>query len=112
MLGDDAAEHRACAAHRDLLADDGAHRRLEAVDRAGRAQPGSLEHQRRERRVARERGVDGDRVGVEVEQPAHPGDHGDEIAGVVQPHRALQGVRRRASTDTSAGPPGARSTRV
>src|SRR2546428_560315 len=56
------------AGHRDLLADDGPYRYLEAVDRAGYPYPWLLGNERRERRVRRERLVDGDRVRVQVEQ--------------------------------------------
>ena len=102
VLGDDAAEHGAGARDRDLLADDRPDRGLEAVDRAGRAQPGPLADQRRELRVGAERRVDGDRVGVEVEQPPHPRDDGDEVALVGAAARGTATAPVAGATSTPA----------
>ena len=89
---DDAAQHGAGAGHRDLLADDGPYRHLEAVDGAGRAQPGPLGDERRQRRVGAQQVVDRDRIGVQVEQPPHPGDDGHQVTLVGEPHPAGEGA--------------------
>ena len=60
---------RAGSCHRDLLPKHGAHRQLEAAKGARHAQAIAL----REARM--QRGVDGLRVGVEVEQRAHTANH-------------------------------------
>ena len=69
------AGRRGCARrdHGDLLAQHGAHRQLEPVPAAGRAQAGPLRHQRRQERVLRQMGADRLDVGAEIEHPAHPG---------------------------------------
>ena len=84
----DPAEHRAGAGDRHLLADDRAHHQLEAVDVSGHAEARMLAHERREQRVLLEQRVDGDRVGVEVEQPPAPLHRGREVPQVVEPQRA------------------------
>ena len=56
----------------DLLAEDRADDELEAVERAGHADPGRSGDQRREFRITGERGVDRHGVGIEVERPASP----------------------------------------
>ena len=117
MLGDDPAEHGARAADRDLLADDRPHRCLEAVDRAGRAQSGPFQDERGQARIGAERAVDRDRIGVEIEQPAHSRHDGDQIAGVVQPHPAGDRAvtRRHRDQGRAAGrgdDPGERAVRV
>ena len=53
-----------------LLAEHGPHGELVLVDGARHPPPGRLGHQRRQQRCRRERVVDRDRVGVEVEQAA------------------------------------------
>ena len=80
----DATEDRAGAAHRHLLADDGAHGGLERVAAAGHAAAGMGRHERRQRRIAAEQGVGGDRVGVEVEQATHATHGRSEVAPVLQ----------------------------
>jgi len=60
---------RARGGHRDLLAEHGAHRELEAVERAGHAQAVASR-----KRVVQHR-VDRDRVGVQVERGAQAVDH-------------------------------------
>ena len=61
----DATRERRRAAHRDLLAEDGARRELEGVEPAGYADPGRRAHERAKRGIAREVRVDRAGPGVE-----------------------------------------------
>ena len=65
---DQSGAYGACRRYRDLLAQHRAHRQLETIGRAGHAQAIG----RREARL--QRGVDGDRVGIEVQHRANPAD--------------------------------------
>ena len=56
----------------DLLADHRPEEHLGSVDRAGDADAGDLGHHGCELRMPREGLVDGERIGVQVEQPPHP----------------------------------------
>ena len=78
----DPAEHGARRGHRHLLADDRAHAELEAVDASGHAQSGARAHERRQRAILGELGRDGERVGVQVEQPAAARDGRGQVAQV------------------------------
>ena len=69
----------------DLLADDGAHGGLRAVDLARHAQARGGPHQRAEQRVGAELRVDGGRVAVGVEEAAYALARGRGVAQVVQP---------------------------
>ena len=77
---------------RDLLAQDGAHRELGAVDGARHAQPRCGPDQRTEERIGAEVLGDHVRIGVEVEQPpaALTGRRG--VAAVLQPQPAAHAV--------------------
>ncbi len=97
---DQPARHGAAAAHRDLLAEDGADRDLVAVDVAGHPQPGAAPHERREQRVVGELVVDRDRVAVRVEQPAAALDRGGQVAQVVE----LQAAAHVAAVGHAVGP--------
>ncbi len=66
--------------HRHLLAEDGAHRELEAVPAAGRAQAGPLRDQRRQQRILRQVRADRRDVGAEVEHAADAPDDGGQGA--------------------------------
>ncbi|MDT4820662.1 hypothetical protein FQZ97_538080 [compost metagenome] len=94
---------RARRSHGDLLAQHRAHRELEAVDRAGHAQPVAV------RKGGMQRGVDGHRLRVEVEQRACAADddrqhrgqriaHGQQHLLALEVEAQLQpaGVRLRA----------------
>ena len=106
------AGERRGAAHRDLLAEDGAHRDLEAVPRAGHAQAGAPPQQPPERGVAAEHAGDGERIAVEVEDVAHAADHAGGVAEQrgrrLHEQRVAVG-RRRDLDDADASP--ARATR-
>ena len=84
---DDAPGDRAGARHGDLLADRRLDGGLERIDAARHAAPGHLAHPRREHRIGTERVVDGDRIGIEVEQPADPSHGGRQVAPVRQTQR-------------------------
>ena len=79
---DDAGGDGAGAGDRHLLADHAAHRDLERVDGARGASPWRLGDERLEDRIVTEHGIDGDRVGVEVEEPAETLDGRGQIAPV------------------------------
>ena len=81
------AGRRAGRRDRHLLAQQRADRRLGAVDRARQPDARHLLDGRGERRIGAQQLVDGDRVGVEVEQAPHPGHGGPEVARVGQPQR-------------------------
>ena len=83
--GDDAPGDGARAGDGDLLADDGPHGCLERVDAARHAAARHGGDRRRQRRVLAERGVDGDGVGVEVEQAADAPHGRAEVAPVGEP---------------------------
>ncbi len=68
------------------------YQRLGRVQRPARRMPGSGGDERRKVGVAREVGVDRDRVGVEVERAPHPGGEGGNVGESGQPGR--QGARR------------------
>ena len=98
--GDDQASGvGARTARRHLLAEHGPQRELRRIDGAGHAPAGRLGDQRRERGVGREVGVDGDRVGVEVEQPAAPVHGGGEVAQVGEREPAANVVDERHELD-------------
>ena len=84
---------------RDLLAEHGAHGELGRIGRARHAPAGRCGHERGELRVARELRVDGDRVGVEVEQPPAAGDRGRAIALVGEREAAGDVVGARGERD-------------
>ena len=83
--GDDAPGDGARAGDRDLLPDDGPHGCFERLDAARHAAARRGGDRRRERRVLAERGVDGDGVGVEVEQAADAPHGRAEVAPVGEP---------------------------
>jgi len=89
-LGERLAEHQ-CEApcdrprrhHRDLLAEDRAHRDLEAVDGARDTQPGNRVDERPQTRIPCKRRVDRARVGSDVEDA--PGAREHVLGGVLEP---------------------------
>ena len=81
---DDAPGDGPRAGDGDLLADDRPHGDLERIDGARRTPPGRGGDERGEHRVGAEDGVDGDRVGVEVEQAAQAADGRAEVAPVLE----------------------------
>ena len=86
--GDPAGE-RASRSHADLLPEDRTHGKLEPVGRTGDADPGRRPHERSERGVRRQRGVDHRRIGVEVEQTSRQRDEGGRlhlIRGAAEDH--------------------------
>ena len=84
------AGQRGGAAHRDLLAEQGAHGDLERVPRPRHAQTGVLRNERAQGAIARELRLDRERIGVEVEESA--GARHDLVYAVEgrQPHRELE----------------------
>src|SRR5690606_19812649 len=68
----------------DLLAEDGADRELRRVDRARHPAAGGLVHEGREDGVRAQVAVDGDRVGVQVEQAAAAADGDGQVAQVAE----------------------------
>ncbi len=92
------AGQRGGAAHRHLLAEDRAHRDLEAVPGAGDAQAGAAPQQAPEHGVGAERTGDGQRVGVEVEDVAHAAHDAGRVAeqgrGGAHEQRTAVGRRR------------------
>ncbi len=82
---DDASGHGPRAGHGDLLPDDRPNRDLERVDGARRTPARRGRDGRGERPVGAEDGVDGDRIGIEVEQPTQTADGRAEIAPVLEP---------------------------
>ena len=90
--GDQFAGELRRARHRHLLAQDGADRQFEAVPATGHAPARTGAHRRAQRRVARQRLADGDRIGGDVEQAANALDR------VAQParRRHAQGRLQRA----------------
>ena len=97
---DEGAEDGAGAGDRDLLTDDRADGELEAVDRAGDAEAGRLGDEGSEQAVGAEQVIDGDGIGVEVEEVTRPGDRRGQIPEVVE-HE--DGVDGRAVTSRSQG---------
>ena len=93
--GDDPAGDRARTGDRDLLADDSPHRRLERVHAARHAQSGPSTDEWPEDGVAVQRPVDGDGVGVEIEQPANPPHRVVQVALVDDAHVGAEPRRRR-----------------
>ena len=77
---------------RDLLAQDGAHGELGAVDGAGHPQPRRGADQRTEERVGAEVLGDDARVGVEVEQPPAALRGRRAVACVLEPQAAAHAV--------------------
>ena len=110
VLHDEAAGERACAAHRDLLTENGADRELEAVPGAGHPQSRTREHAWREHGVLDELLGDGLRIGAEIEHAAQPRDdrrqrrelgesnrrRGARCPGAAAPRRAVQRRRSRS----------------
>ena len=94
--GGQACHHAPRTGHRDLLADDGADGELGAVDRAGHTPARRGGHERGKQRVAGKSGIDGPRIGVQVEERATAADRGGEVAQVDHPEAALDvvGARR------------------
>ncbi len=88
---DDPTGHRTCAGDGDLLADHGANRRLVRIDAGGRSSAGHRRDEQGERGVRSERGVDGRRVAVEIEQATDALDGDAEVA----PRRELDAGQRR-----------------
>ena len=80
------------AAYGDLLAQNGAHRELGAVDGAGHPQARRGAHQRSEERVGAQVLGDDARVGVEVEQPPAALRSGRAVARVREPQPAAHAV--------------------
>ena len=78
----------------DLLAEDGAHGQLEAVPGARHAQARPRGHQRRQGRVLPRCVADRDRVGGQVEHPAHPGDDRRQGADLGEAHGDGEAVAR------------------
>ena len=107
MLGHEAPGAGARGGHRDLLAQDGAHGKLGAVDAAGHPQPGGGAHERR-RSAGRDRGAGhGGRIGVEVEQPPTELLGGRDVALVLEPQAAAHASAPRAARPRPARAPGA-----
>jgi hypothetical protein len=77
----------ACRRERHLLPDHGPHGELEAVGGPRHAQAGPPPHKRREQRIAPERLVDADGVGVQVEQSPAAGQRVRAVALVVEAQR-------------------------
>ncbi len=75
---------RAGGDDRDLLSEHRPDRELRTVDRPGRPAPRRRADQPPEHRVAAQHVIDRDRVGVEVEQPAHARDRGPEVPRVAE----------------------------
>ena len=119
--------------HRDLLAEHGPHGQLTPVDGAGRPQPGSGRHQVGQGRVGPQVAVDGDGIGVEVEQVPAPRHGRTEVAQVLEaepgvhdavpgdePHHAravgqVEGTRQRGvagELDAGHGPAGQEAEQV
>jgi len=85
---------RARDAH--LLAKNRANTEFEAVPGAADAQARSCLHQAREQRVASEAGVDGQRIGVQIEHAPYAGHHLQQSrrSGKVYPqHQGVRGLR-------------------
>ena len=98
------AQHRPRGGDRHGLPDDRAHRGLPAVRRARDPQPRPPRHQRRQRRVVRQGGVDRDGVGVQVEDPPAARHRRAQVAQVVQrEHRLHVAVGRREGHAAQAG---------
>jgi hypothetical protein len=85
--------HRARAGDGHLLPDDGAHRQLEAVGRAGDAASGITPHHGADERVLAQRLPDGDGIGIEVEQLSAACDRGLQVAQIRQDELALHVFR-------------------
>ena len=92
---DDAADDGARTGDGHLLSDDGTDGGLERVDAARHAQTRRRGDEVGEHGVVSESSVDGDRVGVEVEQAAHAPNRRREVAPVGE-----------AEGDADVGPPG------
>ena len=88
MLGHEAPGGGARGGHRDLLAEDGAHGKLGAVDAAGHPQAGGGTHERPDQRVATEVLGHGGRIGIEVEQPPAELFGGRAVAPVLEQQAA------------------------
>ncbi|CAM5269945.1 hypothetical protein SCYAM73S_01785 [Streptomyces cyaneofuscatus] len=83
----------------DLLAEDRAYGELGTVHRTRHPAAGSRLHQRGEQRVGAQPVVDGDRVRVQVQEPAAPADRLGEVAGVGEgePGGDVAGLRGEAT---------------
>src|SRR6185312_2663098 len=75
---DELTGETACGGDCDLLAEDSADRKFEALPSAGSAQAGALGDEWREQRIAGEMSVDGFDVGAEIEDAADPSDDGGQ----------------------------------
>ena len=104
---DEASGERLGSAGAALLADHDPQGELGTVDGARHAPPRARDHEGTEGFVRAEGLVDGDRVGVEVEEPAAALDGGGQVTQIGQPERrghvAVGGAQRRAPG--SAGEP-------
>jgi hypothetical protein len=79
---------RASTRHRNLLAEDRAHGKLEAIDASRQPSPRKGAHDGTKDAVVGKGIVDGDWVGVEVEQLPAPPHRRTEIAYIAQPQHA------------------------
>ncbi len=70
-----------------LLADHGAHCRLERIDAAGHPQARARRNELAEHGIAAERRIDRHRIRIEVEQPANAPDRRREVSPVGQAER-------------------------
>ncbi len=84
VRGDQAGRVGAGGGRGDLLPEDGPHGELGLVDRARHPAAGALVDQRCEQRIGAQPFVDGDRVGVQVEQAAAAADGHGQVAQVAQ----------------------------
>ena len=75
--------------HGHLLAEQRPDQGLGAVHGAGHTEPGSGRTDPASAGSSVEHGVDADRVGIRVEQPAAPVDRGREVREVLQPQGRL-----------------------
>ena len=78
--------------HRDLLPENGAHRELEAVPRAGHPQARPSGDQRRQRRVLAEMRADRHRIGGQIEHPANARDDRRQGPQIWQANGCLEAV--------------------
>jgi hypothetical protein len=92
MPGDQPAGKGPGSGYGDLLAEYRAHGELRSVDAPGYAQPRRATNERREKWVRNEDFRDGNRVGVEVQEPAAALHGGSEIAQLLQPENATDVV--------------------
>ena len=116
MTGSPQAAHqpagvRAGRRGRHLLAEHRADREFGRVDRAGYPPARGLVHERGKQRIAAKQIVHGDRVGVEVEQPAAAADRDGQVAQVAESELAGRCGPAAAAGPTMPWPCGSRRVR-